>query len=199
MADTRYSRYYVYIKPVIGNKYVRSFAPYIFSLLSLIIFTIFAIRPTVITIIELQKNIQDNQAILKLLEQKSRDLGDGKRNLDNIDPAIKEKINTKLPTSPAISNLINNLQSSALGVASVSALQVQPVTIYDNKVSQTGQLNLEELAFSFNTQSTYSGILTVLDNLSKSPRLINLTNVVLNRNKDGTGLSISGKVYYLKY
>lgn len=198
MATSKYSRYYVYIKPVIGNKYVKSFAPYIFSLLSLIIFIIFAIRPTVLTIIELQKSIQDNKATLTLLEQKSKDLTDGKRNLDNMSPEIKNKISARLPSSPAVSNLISSLQTSASNVASVSALQVQPVTIYDGTINQTAPLTLEELAFSFNVQGSYTDLITVLDNLGKTPRLVNLTSAVFNKTTEGINLSINGKGYHLK-
>lgn len=198
MAESRYSRYYVYIKPVIGNKYVKSFTPYIFSLLSLIIFTMFAIRPTVLTIIELQKSIQDNQKILSQLDQKAADLTTGKKNLDSMDPAIKNKINASLPNNPAVTNLINNLQTTSTSSATISALQVQPVSIYSTTVDPKTNLSLSELVFSFNIQGSYSQLLNILDNFSKTTRLVNLTNAVLSKTTEGTSLSISGKGYYLK-
>lgn len=200
MVEPRYSRYYVYIKPIIGNKYVQSFTPYIFSVLAIIIFTIFAIRPTLITIIELQKSIQDNQAVLNILDQKSKDLTLGITNLNNIDPAIKNKINARLPDNPAVTNLILSLQSSASKSASITALQVQPITIYNKASAQTTAVNLDEITFSFNTQASYSDLLSVIDNFSKSSRLINLISAVFNKtNEGGISLSVSGKSYYLKH
>jgi len=197
--STKYSRYYVYIKPVITNKYVRSFAPYIFSLISLIIFIIFAIRPTVLTIIELQKSIQDNQEILTKLEEKSTNLTNGKRNLESLDPDLLIKINNKLPKNPSITNLIGSLQSSAANIATVSALQVQPVTIYENTTDQNAPQNLEEIAFSFNSQGSYIQLITILENLAKSSRFLNLTSAVINKGSEGgTSLSVTGKSYYLK-
>lgn len=199
MADIRYSRYYVYIKPVIGNKYVKSTAPYIFSVLAIIIFIIFAIRPTVSTIINLQKSIQDNQQVLNTLEQKSRDLTQGKINLDNLDQNVKTKINTRLPDNAAVALLINDLQIAATKNASISALQIQPVTIYTNASGSVVKKNLGELSFSFNVQGSYADLLSTLNNISKSPRLINLTDIVLNKSTEGTtGMSINGKAYYLK-
>lgn len=199
MADIKYNRYYIYIKQVTGNKYVKSTAPYIFSILAIIIFIIFAIRPTILTIINLQKNIQDNQQVLNALEQKSRDLTDGKRNLDNLDPNIKIRINTRLPDNAAVAILINDLQISATKNASISALQIQPVTIYTNATGSTVKKNLGELLFSFNVQGSYADLLSVLDNISKSSRLINLTGIVLNKSAEGiTGMSVNGKAYYLK-
>lgn len=199
MADTKYNRYYVYIKPVIGNKYVKSTAPYIFSVLAIGIFIIFAIRPTVLTIINLQKNIQDSEQVLNTLEQKSRDLTEGKRNLDNLDQSIKAKINTRLPDNATVALLINDLQIAASKNASISALQIQPVTIYTNATDSAIKKNLGEVLFSFNVQGSYADLLSTLDNLSKSERLINLTGVVLNKSIEGTtGMSVNGKAYYLK-
>lgn len=199
MANSRYSRYYVYIKPVINNKYVKSTAPYIFSLLAIIIFVIFAIRPTILTILDLQKSIQDNKQTLNTLEKKSRDLTDGKRNLDNLDPGIKTLINTRLPDTVAVTTLINNLQIAASKTASISALQVQPVTIYTNNSNLNPKQSIGEILFSFNTQGSYASLLQTLDNITKSSRLINLTSVFLNKSAEGiVGLSVSGKAYYLK-
>lgn len=199
MADSRYARYYVYIKPVIGNKYVKSTAPYIFSVLAITIFIIFAIRPTILTIINLQKTIQDSEQVLNTLEQKSRDLTEGKRNLDNLDQSIKTKINTRLPDNATVALLINDLQIAATKNASISALQIQPVTIYTNSSDSAIKKNLGELLFSFNVQGSYADLLSTLDNLSKSERLINLTGVVLNKSAEGAiGMSVNGKAYYLK-
>lgn len=199
MTNAKYSRYYVYIKPVIGNKYVKSATPYIFSLLAIIIFVIFAIRPTILTIISLQKSIQDNQQTLDALEKKSRDLTDGKRNLENLDPNIKTLINTRLPDAVAVTTLINNLQITASKTASISALQVQPVTIYTNDSNLNPKQSLGEILFSLNAQGSYTSLLQTLDNITKSSRLINITSVLLSKSAEGTiVLSISGKAYYLK-
>lgn len=199
MTNAKYSRYYVYIKPVIGNKYVKSATPYIFSLLAIIIFVIFAIRPTILTIISLQKSIQDNQQTLDALEKKSRDLTDGKRNLENLDPNIKTLINTRLPDVVAVTTLINNLQITASKTASISALQVQPVTIYTNDSNLNPKQSLGEILFSLNAQGSYTSLLQTLDSIAKSSRLINITSVLLSKSAEGTiVLSISGKAYYLK-
>jgi hypothetical protein len=67
MPSPKYSRYYTFIKPVIEHRFVRSFAPYIFSLLTVIIMMVFAIKPTISTILNLQKDLENNQKKVKLL------------------------------------------------------------------------------------------------------------------------------------
>lgn len=200
MAEPKYSRYYTYIKPVVENKIVKSSAPYVFSLITISILTIFAIRPTVSTILNLQKNIEENQKVLQALDAKAQSLIEGKRNLDNLSPQIKNKIEVSLPTKTNVPAVISSLQSSSLGIASVSALQIQPLTIIDNTtVKEKALLNLGEVYFAYNVQSSFGSLLQTLENLSKSPRLLNITNVVINKQTEGpTVLSISGKAYYLK-
>lgn len=200
MAEPKYSRYYTYIKPVVENKIVKSSAPYVFSLITISILTIFAIRPTVSTILNLQKNIEENQKVLQALDAKAQSLIEGKRNLDNLSPQIKNKIEVSLPTKTNVPAVISSLQSSSLGIASVSALQIQPLTIIDNTtVKEKALLNLGEVYFAYNIQSSFGSLLQTLENLSKSPRLLNITNVIINKQTEGpTVLSISGKAYYLK-
>lgn len=199
MANPQSSRYYVFIKPVIGNKYVKSLSPYIFSLLAIIVFVIFAIRPTILTILDLQKSIKDNQATLETMDKKSRDLTDGKKNLDNLDPSVKTLINTRLPDQAAVTALINDLEQAATRSASISALQIQPATIYVENSGSGIKQQVGELTFSFNAQGPYDGLLQTLNNITKSPRLINITGAILSKSAEGAiGLSVSGKAYYLK-
>lgn len=201
MAETKNnkSKYYLYIKAFIRNKYVKSTAPHIFSVLTIIILIIFTIQPTIVTIISLQKNITDSQQTLDILEQKTRNLIEGKRNLDNLDPSIKSRVNSKLPDNPKIPELTNDLQIVAGRSASISALQIQPVTIYTGSSSANLKKNLGEILFSFNVSGSYANLLSTLDNLLKSPRLTNSTSIIFSKTREGsTSMSVNGKAYYLK-
>jgi Tfp pilus assembly protein PilO len=199
MANPKYNRYYTYIKPVITNPFIRSYAPYIFSLSAMAIFIIFAIRPTVITILSLQKNLDENQQILATLSRKSQDLTDAKQNLDNLDPHVKTTILTRLPPSPAVTALIQSLQNSVTGQSSISALQIQPVGIIDNSAQEAPKQTISDVAFSMNIQGTFSQILIIIDNLHKSPRILNISNIVISKAETGSlSMSLTGKAYYLK-
>lgn len=201
MATSKYSRYYTYIKPVAQNKFIRSFAPYIFSLLTIIFLVIFAIKPTISTILNLQKSIDENKQVLKQLNDKADSLTLGKRNLQALGPETLNKINTLLPSQANVTTIITSLQKVPLGnQASISALQVQPVNLIDNTIDiQKARLNLAEVEFTYNVQSSFQGLLATLQNLSKSPRLININNIVLSKQIDNPMvLSITGKAYFLK-
>lgn len=197
MASAKYSRYYTHIKPVIENKYVKSSTPYIFSLLSITFFVLFALRPTISTIINLQKNIEDNKKVLEQLTAKSQNLTTGKRNFELLSPETKGKINTALPQGSNVAFLVKSLQDSTPQQASVSALQIQPLTVFDQSSEET-PFKLEEVKFSFSVQGTYTQILETLDNFRKSPRLLQIDNVNISRQGGPVILSITGKSYFLK-
>lgn len=196
----KYSRYYTYIKPVTDNKIVRSVAPYIFSLITMMILIIFAIRPTVSVIINLQKNIGDNKQVLKSLEDKAQNLLEGKKNYENIPPETKLKINTAMPDKPAVTFLIASLENSSKLLASASALQLQPVTLINNSLEKgQAKLILGEVDFSYNVSGSFADLLHTLQNINVSPRLIQITSVTISKQPTNpTVLSITGKGYYLK-
>ncbi|MDO8638341.1 MAG: type 4a pilus biogenesis protein PilO [Candidatus Daviesbacteria bacterium] len=199
--NTRYSRYYTYIKPLAENKAVKSVAPYIFSLITIMILIIFAIRPTVSTIINLQKNIEENQQVLKQLETKAQNLIEGKKNYENLPPDMKQKINDAVPNQPNVTSVISSLDNSSGPQASASALQIQPLTLFDDKTQsdKVAKLALGEVDFSYNISGSFIDLLKTLQNLNNSPRLIQIDNVIISKQTASpTVLSITGKAYYLK-
>lgn len=198
MSTIKASPYYTYIEPVVKNPIVKSVAPYIFSLITLIIFLIFAIRPTLNTISELQKEIDNNQKVLDSLNQKSKNLSTGKTNYENMGSEIKKKIAESLPLNPNVVTLTANIQNSVPLGANVAALQIEPVVLFDLQ-NTTPTLDLQELSFSFNLDGNYPQLLNALDNLNKTSRLLNVTSIVLSKPSSGSGtLAITGKAYFLK-
>lgn len=196
--NPRYSRYYTYIKPVIQNPVIKSVAPHIFSLMTIILFILFALRPTISTIVNLQENLDKSQQTLETLEQKGRNLEAGRQNLNNLESTKRLKIKTSIPDQVNIGTLVASLQTSVEKGASVSAVQVQPLSVYKvNNQSLTNSLG--EINFSFNVSGNYSEILQTVDKLSHSPRLVKITTLSINRLPEGRNLlSVTGKAYFLK-
>src|SRR5258708_1813583 len=126
MADSpKQSRYYTYIAPVIKNPFVRSSAPYIFNIVSITIFIIFAIRPTITTILVLQKNTANNQIILDGLNAKAKSLTEARNNLTGMDVNLKKKVVSAIPSTPSVPSLVATLQNSLNSTGTISALQIQ--------------------------------------------------------------------------
>lgn len=199
MINPKASRYFIYIKPVIQNPTLRSAAPHIFSLVSIIIFTLFALKPTISTILNLQKDIDNNREVYAALEQKGRNLTEGKRNLENLGTETNNKIKGSIPDQANVTSLINSLKSSIDREASIAALQIQPVTIYDASVKPGDQFSTAEIEFSLSVRGNFSQLVKTIDGLHKSSRLIELRAVTISKQQEGSPvLSVTGKGYYLK-
>lgn len=199
MPSSRNSRFYTYIKPVVENKTVRSTLPYIFSIITITILLVFALRPTASTIAVLQKELENNQTVLASLQEKSRNLDAARQNYNNIDPVLKNKIATALPNQANVSSVVTSLQTSLTSNASVSAIQIQPLTLVDPKASLAFPPQVKEIDFSFNAQGSYDQLMIILENVNSSARLITISSITMSKQTDKpTVLSITGKAYFLR-
>lgn len=197
--STLYSRYFTYIRPVTKLPIVKNYGSIIFSLLTISILTLFAIKPTVETILVLQKKLADADEVLQKITQKADNLSLGKTNYDNLDQSIKDKLSAGIPDTVSLKSVVQTLEQTAkIHEASVSALQIQPLVI-DTKTNNQAKV-LSEIPFTFNTEGDYKNLVALLQDLKITNRLISIESLSLSRVSDGKTLimSLSGKAYYLK-
>lgn len=196
---SKYSRYFTYVKPLVRFPIVRTYGTTIFNILLMIVFIFFAIKPTIETILTLQKKLEDSNQVLEKLQKKGEDLSLGKRNYDNLDSSIKNKIHAAIPDAVELRSVIQTLEGAAsIHNASISALQIQPQVLETRLGSNIGTLS--EVAFTFNVESAYEDLTSILRDLSTSSRLISIDNLSISKISEGQGvvMSISGKAWYLK-
>lgn len=194
-----YSRYFIYIKPVAKLPIVKNYGPTIFTLFAITIFIFFAIKPTVETILVLQKKIDDSNQVLEKATQKVNNLSLSRKNYDSLGQNITQKISAAIPDTVSLRSLIQNLEQSAKArEASISALQIQPLIINTKVDQKLGSLS--EISFTFNVEGSYANLIEVLQDLKRSSRLISIENLSLSKVAEGEGLimSLSGKAYYIK-
>lgn len=194
-----YFRYFTYIKPVAKLPIIRTYGSTIFTIFVMAIFVFFAIKPTVETILVLQKKLQDSNQVLKQVEEKVGNLSQGRENYENLDPIVKTRINAAIPDTAELKTLIQALEGTAIRYgASISALQIQPHTLDVKVENQVGTIS--EISFIFNVEGEYQNLVSLLQDLESSSRLISQDSITLIKVSEGGGLtmSISGKVWYLK-
>lgn len=197
--SNRYSRYFTYIKPVTRLPIVKTYGPTIFSLLTISVFVVFAIRPTIETIIILQKKLADADKIVAQINEKADNLSKGRENYQLLSQNIKNKIRTSIPDNIDIKSLAQTLEVSAkTNEASISALQIQPLTLENTANENKNQLG--EIAFIFNIEGSYSTLTSVLLDLKLSSRLISIDKLTFNKVTEGKNIimSVNGKAYFLK-
>lgn len=197
--QSRYFRYFTYIKPVVKLPIVKTYGSTIFTIFAITIFIFFAIKPTVETILVLQKKLETYDEALAKINKKANDLSLGKQNYQNLDQDIKDQIQLSIPDSVDLKSVIQTLEQTAKkNEASVSALQVQPFLLEVKKDDTHGTLS--EVNFTFNVEGSYHNLISLLQDLKSSVRLISIDNLSLNKVSEEGELvmSISGKAYYLK-
>lgn len=191
------SKYYVYIKPVIKNPFIRTYSGFFFSVIAVIFFSIFAIRPTISTILSLQKDIETQEQILSDLSNKSANLKAGIQNYNKIDSQMLSKLNTLVPDKIALASIINELTTLASqNQASISGLQFQPFEIDNNLSPPTNETSLKEIVFTFNVSGPYEGIVNMLNSLNKGSHLIIIESVSFSRNDSGISMIVTAKTLY---
>ena len=106
-----YSRYFTYIKPLTRSPIVKTYGSVIFTLVIITIFILFAIKPTVETILVLQKKLSDTAEVLDKINKKANDLSLGKQNYDNLDAGIKLRISQTIPSGVDLKSITQTLDS----------------------------------------------------------------------------------------
>jgi len=196
--STRASRYFTYIQPLLKIPLIRTYGSIIFTIAALIVFIVFAIKPTVQTILVLQKTLENENEILNKLTKKSEDLGLARNNYQNIDPIIKNKIATAIPTSLELGSLMRSLENTTLGSeATISALQFQTINV-DTTTNTIP--SLREIIFTFNVEGNYETIKLIIAGLRTTNRSIIVDKLSIAKVEDQSTLlmTVSGKAYYLR-
>lgn len=193
-----YSKYYTYIKPITKLPIIKTYGSMVFTLGIITFFIFYAIKPTVETILILQKKLEDTTIILDQINLKAKNLSQGKSNLENMNPNTKSKIENLIPNTVSLKSVIQTLEKTTqLHQASISALQIQPITVEPKSDDSVG--TVENIGFIFNTQGEYKNLVSILQDLKRSDRLLTIDSVSFsNQEESGLIMSISGKVYYLK-
>lgn len=197
--STLASRYFTYIKPISRLPIIKTYGSTIFTLLVMIIFIFFAIKPTIETILVLQKKLENYDQILEKVEKKANDLSLGKKNYDELDQSIKIKLQNAIPDTADIKSVILNIeQITKKHEASISAIQIQPIVLTPKKADQAGVLS--EVDFTINIEGFYPNLIRILQDLRGSSRVFSIDSMSLNKLSEGTGLilSITGKAFYIK-
>lgn len=198
--NPRKSRYYTYVRPIMRNKFAKTYSSLIFSLITISIFSYYAIRPTVTTILSLQKSIVEQNLIVKTLDKKVADLVAGKQNLDNIPQPVQTKLKNLIPSNPALPQLINSLSFAIDDAeATISGIQFQPVVLETKVLPASKSATLQEVPFTMNVQGDFPNLMEVLTILKRLDRLVSVTSINFTRPPESElMMTVAGKAYFIK-
>jgi len=167
------------------------------SLGTIVIFAIYAIKPTVLTIIELNNEIKSKENIVLLLTQKISDLKIASNILQK-ESANLEFIDNAVPTGANVQQLVNQIEKMALD-KSVTIRNLSSSNIFlkgssDKKIENS-------VPVSFSVTGNYQNLFQFLQTIENLRRPFKIDSFVFNSNITADNekfivLTISGDVPY---
>lgn len=180
----------------------------ILSLSTVAIFSFFAIRPTILTIVELSKELKEKEETSALLQKKIADLQVAGATLQResqntifVDQAVPEKaspeIFVKQVETLATQNSLTVLGFSSSDVPLVGRPEINKKAAGLKKLPN----NANELPFTFSASGSYQNIFNFVTQIENLRRPIKFDSFIVSSNTTDSGkvivLTIAGRVPFL--
>lgn len=188
-------KYEAGIFPILQEQKTRSFATLALTLVSLSLFGVFAINPTIATIIDLRKQLADNQDVSRKLEQKIADLSVLQEKYDALQPDLPLSF-IAIPTTYQIPLLAGQIQ--ALGQQNnmeIINMQSSPADLSQ----QTGAQKNASFSFTVDAQGTQQSAYSFISSLINFERVVTINTIILTKSteaSDTTQVHIKGNAYF---
>lgn len=179
-----YRKYYRSLEPILKRPKTKQYSTIIFFFLTVALFGWFAIKPTIQTILYLQREIVDKKLVNTQMDEKINALIEAQAILENIQPQL-EVISYTIPPNPQVVDIARQLKNiaqttqaslSAIQIASVPILVATPSSIPPSSIVKHTAIPITlSIDGSYNTLASFmSGLLAMqriitIDSLSFSP------------------------------
>jgi hypothetical protein len=187
---------------------LRAFLEIILSIATVIVFMVFALKPTALTIISLYSQIQEKTKTAADLNQKLSDLQNANTNYGSNQNAIPH-IDTAIANAPKPDFVVEQIQAvSAKDSVSLLGISIGEVLLAGTAPKNSSPSDLaplpdgaHEMPISISVRGTYPGLSLFIKDLENLRTIINLDTVSISSAQseqgDLTVAIISGRVPYL--
>lgn len=193
--NSRLKTYYNKLRPVLRNKNAPAYFMLTLSLLSLSFFGAFAIRPTLSTIAELQKQISDSKDAYKSLQEKRANLLILQSEYKNIEQDIPIVL-AALPNKVDAPIFLLKVRS----VAALNNITISNLGVLKSPLSEDKKTN-EPISSTFNLTATgsYRNLNNFLSDIATLDRIITFSNIGFKARSGGETLTLqlTSKIYTL--
>lgn len=207
----RYKEYFLNIVALYQRRAdLKMFLEVILTLSTVIMFSVFALKPTVITIVGLVKEVEEKEETIVALDQKISNLEKASSIYFEIESLIP-KINFSIPDKPNPETLTNQIQIAAaknsVGLLGMSIGETTVRGIVDKNKKKSTDLRAfpsgsGELPVTISVSGNYSSIISFVRDLERLSRPINIDSISINSSNSDLGPTlvsiISGRVPFLE-
>lgn len=186
----RYSDYLAKVADIYQRKEVKTYTNLILSLLTASFFAFFAVRPTLVTIAALIKEIKDQKEISQRLDSKFNDLVKAQKEFVTIRSKL-ELIYLTLPKDPQLSLFLgqievlaheNHLDLTTVQSASVYLKRDPDAPVIEKKTQE--KTPYPSFASRISASGTYPDLKNFLLSLNNLRRSLNIEGVSLQKGKE---------------
>lgn len=189
---------------------LRMFTEIILSLAAIIVFGIFAIRPTLVTVATLIQEIETKEEVVAQLDQKVQNLSLAQQVYqDNIEAITL--LNTSVPSKPVAQEFIRQLEAlvsknsvtlNTMVFENINLRGEALSSVNTNSENQNTPLsnNASEISFSVTITGTYPNVENFVKDIENllMVNLINKSNIATTELNNNLTLTISGRIPYIK-
>lgn len=205
----RYKRYYQSIEQVAAKPQARAYTTAIFSFLAVSLFGWYAIRPTLQTILTLQKEIEDNRLINTQMEEKISKLIEAHTTYQNIHDDLPY-VAQALPPAPDVLTVIGQIRNIALiSGASISAITSSSAPILSkDETAPTRPVatktipnrKVKSVQLSVTLMGTFDSLREIIADVLSMRRIITIESIGITPNRETQQLKLvmRGSAHYIE-
>lgn len=183
----------------------RAYTSIVFSFLVVSLFGWYAIRPTIQTILSLQREIKDKTLLDKQMEDKISALIEAQANYQEVEPVLPA-VNQALPNSSDALQLAQQLRNAATAVgATMTSIQIPSVPLSADSATPSGtsviaqKLGVSaaskqtEMTISVTVEGPFSALKAYMNTITQLRRIIAIQGVNVTVNKQTTSAATIDK------
>lgn len=194
----QYSRYFTDLSRFYKTKKGRVYTGIIAALIAINFFIFFAIKPTLVTIVQLVKQVRDQKELSQDMDKKITALNSAQSEYSLIENQLY-LVDQALPKKPDLTILIKELEALATkSQVAIAGSRISEVQISSQEKPEEGK---QPIKFTFTAVGDYPRLKEFMSSLSNLRRIVTIEGFSFQNNKDNPGLltlSIDAKAWYLE-
>lgn len=182
---------YLELLPDFRKEKARKYATIVLTLSASIILGLFAINPTLSTIANLQKQIDDSNFVMQKLQQKIANLASLQQKYATLQPSL-QVVYDAVPKTTQIPLFVAQVQA----IAKDSSLTLTSFQTLDVNLSGKSAQKFSSFDFSLSADGDYQNLINFLDKVTNFQRVIAIKDVILSTKNNTLALTLKGTVFF---
>lgn len=194
--NLKYEKYYKDILPYLKKEKNKQYFTVILTLGASIFFALFAINPTLSTIIKLRKEVTDSKFVEEKLSKKINSLSSLSQQYQVIQKDIPYILDA-IPQQPEAPILVAQIQSIAQdSTVELTKLEVSPINLTSQPATKSSSF-----IFELTGKSSYENLQKFISSLINMQRIVSVDSISITKTEEidqNLQITIKGSAYFKK-